>query len=234
MGTDPQAVNRPPRSLQHIDTWLFDLDNTLYPPSCNLQQQMAAQAQQLLCDVLGVSAVESHELIMKYMHEYGTAVVGMNKLHGVTPELFYKTIHDVDYSVVKADPDLNIALGKLTGRKYIFTNGTADHAERVLARLGCATQFDAIFDIVAAEYKVKPEVAPYRTVVQALGGDTQSMALVEDVPNNLRPAAELGMTTVWVRNQSEFSYGTVDEHVHVIADNLVSWLQQVVEAQVSN
>ena len=225
---------RAPRSLQHIDTWLFDLDNTLYPPTCNLQQQMAARAQQLLCDVLGVSAVEAHELIMTYMHEYGTALHGLSKHHGITAELFFKCIHDVDYSVVKADPALNVALGELTGRKFIFTSGTADHAERVLGRLGCATQFDAIFDIVATEYKTKPEGAPYRTVAEAVGGDTKSMALVEDVLNNLRPAAQLGMTTVWVRNGSEFSHGTVDEHVHVIADDLVSWLQQITQAQVSN
>ena len=155
MGTDSHAVNRPPHSLQHVDTWLFDLDNTLYPPTCNLQQQMAARAQQLLCDVLEVSPAEAHELIMTYMHEYGTALHGLHKHHGVTPDSFFKCIHEVDYTVVKADPALDVVL------------------------------------------------------------------------NNLRPAAQLGMTTVWVRNGSEFSHGTVDEHVHVIADDLVSWLQQV-------
>lgn len=227
-------MNKPLRSLEHINTWLFDLDNTLYPPTCNLQRQMADQAQQLLCDLLGISVAEAHELIMTYMREYGTAVHGLHKNHGVTPESFFKHIHDVDYSVVKPDPALNLALSELSGRKVIFTSGTADHAERVLGRLGCATQFDAIFDIVATAYKTKPETAPYRTVVNALGGDTKSMALVEDVLNNLRPAAQLGMTTVWVRNGSEFSHGTVDDHVHVIADDLVSWLQQITEAQVSN
>lgn len=181
----------------------------------------------MLCDMLGISPAEAHELIMRYMHEYGTALHGLRKHRGVTPESFFKCIHEVDYTVVKADPALDVALGGLNGRKFIFTSGTADHAERVLSRLGCATHFDAIFDIVATDYKTKPEAAPYRTVVEAVGGDTKSMALVEDVLNNLRPAAQLGMTTVWVRNGSAFSHGTVDEHVHVIADDLVSWLQQV-------
>ena len=85
---------------------------------------MAAQAQQLLCDVLGVSAVEAHELIMTYMHEYGAAVHGLHKHHGVAPDLFFKYVHDVDYSVVKADPALDVALGELTGGKFILTSGT--------------------------------------------------------------------------------------------------------------
>ena len=224
----------PPRSLEKINNWLFDLDNTLYPATCNLQQQMSAQARQLYCDVLGVSSEDARELQATYVRDHGTSLRGLVEHHGVEPELYFQYIHDVDYLVVKADAALDAVLGALPGRKFVFTNGTVDHAERVLGRLGCAAHFEAIFDIIAADYAPKPEAAPYHRIVQSVGGDPTSMAMVEDVPENLRPAAALGMTTVWVRNESEFSHGTVGEHVHIIADDLVSWLEQVTQNQVAD
>lgn len=195
---------------------------------------MSAQAQRLFCGELGASKEQARELQTTYMRDYGSPLRGLIKHHGVTPELYFKYIHDVDYLVVKSNPALKVALEELPGRKFIFTNGRADHAERVLDRLGCAEPFDAVFDIVAADYAPKPEAAPYHRVVQEVGGDPTSTALVEDVPNNLRPAAALGMTTVWVRNSSEFSHGTVGEHVHIIADDLVSWLQEVTKSSVED
>lgn len=191
---------------------------------------MSAQAQRLFCELLGTSKEQARELQTTYMRDYGTPLHGLIKHHGVTPKVYFDYIHDVDYSVVKSNPALNVALEKLPGRKFVFTNGTADHADRVLNRLGCTTQFDAVYDIVAADYVPKPAVTAYHRVVHAVGGDPSSIALVEDVPDNLRPAAALGMTTVWVRNSSEFSHGTVGEHVHIIADDLVSWLQEVTSA----
>lgn len=226
------AVSTPLQKLRHINNWLFDLDNTLYPATCNLQQQMSVQAQRLFCELLGTSTQQARELQTTYMREYGTPLHGLIKHHGVTPEVYFDYIHDVDYLVVKSNPALNLALEGLQGRKFVFTNGTADHAHRVLNRLGCAAQFDGIFDIVAADYEPKPEVAVYRRVAKAVGGDLSSIALVEDVPENLRPAAALGMTTVWVRNASEFSHGKVGEHIHIITDDLVSWLTEVTFAQI--
>ncbi len=192
---------------------------------------MSNQAQRLFCELLGTSKEQARELQTAYMREYGTPLHGLIKHHGVTPEVYFEYIHDVDYLVVESSPALNLALEKLPGRKFVFTNGTADHADRVLNRLGCAAQFDAIFDIVAADYAPKPKVAAYYRVAQAVGGDPSSIAFIEDVPDNLRPAAALGMTTVWVRNSSEFSHGTVGDHVHIIADDLVSWLQEVISDQ---
>jgi len=228
------TVKSSQRSLQHIDNWLFDLDNTLYPATCNLQQQMSAQAQRLVCDLLGASMEEARALQTTYMREYGTPLRGLIKHHGVTPEVYFEYIHNVDYLVVEANPVLNVLLDKLPGRKFVFTNGRADHAERVLSRLGCATQFDAIFDIVSADYAPKPEAVVYDRVTHAVGGDPRSIVLVEDVPDNLRPAAALGMTTVWVRNSSEFCHGTVGDHVHIIAEDLVSWLQEITSDHVSH
>jgi putative hydrolase of the HAD superfamily len=189
-------VFTPRQNLQHIDTWLFDLDNTLYPSTCNLQQQMSAQARRLYYEVLGLSIDQARELQSTYMREYGTSLRGLIENHGVEPDLYFQYIHDVDYLVVEANPALNLVLSKLSGRKFVFTNGTSDHAERVLDRLGCAAQFEAVFDIVGADYAAKPDAAPYHRVAHIVGGELASIALVDDVPNNLRPAAALEMATV--------------------------------------
>lgn len=195
---------------------------------------MSAQARQLYYEVLGLSIDQASEMQSTYMREYGTSLRGLMENHGVEPDLYFQYIHDVDYLVVEANPALNLVLSKLSGRKFVFTNGTADHAERVLDRLGCAAQFEAVFDIIGADFAAKPDAAPYRRVADIVGGELASIALVDDVPNNLRPAAALGMTTVWLRNESEFSHGSVGEHVHIIVDDLVSWLQQVTDDQATN
>ena len=212
--------------MNHIDCWIFDLDNTLYPASCNLFDQVDQRIGAFIADLLQVDAAEAKRLQKHYFSQYGTTLRGLMDHHGIAPGAFLDFVHAIDVTPVPPSPTLDAALRALDGRKLIFTNGSVAHAERVMARLGVAEHFTGVFDIVAADYQPKPNPATYAALIERHGVDPRAAAMFEDIPRNLVPAAALGMTTILVRTQSEWA--AADEpgdHIHHVTDDLVAWLE---------
>jgi putative hydrolase of the HAD superfamily len=213
-------------ALGHIDTWVFDLDNTLYPASCRLFDQVDRNMGRFICEFLKLDPVEARALQKRYLKEFGTTLRGLMINHQCPPERFLEAAHAIDYSAVQPDPRLAAALERLPGRKLIFTNGSVPHAERVMERLEVGRHFAGIFDIVAAGYLPKPEPEAYRGLMRAHQVEPRRAALIEDLPRNLVPAATLGMTTHLVRTDSEWAQdGAAGDHIHHVTDDLPAWLE---------
>ncbi|HYE48264.1 MAG TPA: pyrimidine 5'-nucleotidase [Azospirillaceae bacterium] len=225
----PGPADRPPLDPAGIDTWIFDLDNTLYPSSCNLFAQVDRRIGEFIARLLGLPADEARLVQKRYFRDYGTTLRGLMTEHGIDPVPFLDYVHDIDVTPVAPSPTLDRALARLPGRKLVYTNGSVAHAAKVLARLGIDGRFDGVFDIVAADYVPKPDPRPYATLVEREGIDPARAVMVEDIARNLVPAAALGMATVWVRSEADWSRpdgGGVGagEHIHHIVDDVVDWL----------
>ena len=230
---DPSPPDRDRAGLSHVDTWVFDLDNTLYPASSSLFPQIDVRMRQFIAERLRLSLDEAFALQKRYYRDFGTTLRGLMLVHGLEPGAFLDYVHDIDHSVLDAQPRLDRALARLPGRKLVFTNGTEGHAVKVLDRLGIAGRFEAIFDIRAARFIPKPSPETYALMVARHAVAAPAAAMVEDIHRNLVPAAAIGMTTVWLR-QHDHPDATVirqDEtdlpHVHHIIDDLPAWLERV-------
>ena len=213
------------------DVWLFDLDNTLYPARCNLFAQIDVRIGGFIADWLKIDAEEARRLQKQYWRDHGTSMRGMMSLHGVDPRHYLEYVHDIDYSPVPWSPALEAALAKLPGRKIIFTAGDAPHAEKVMARLGVAHHFEAVFDIVASDYWPKPHRQIYDKLVERHAIDPSRAAMVDDIAVNLKPAADMGMRTVWIRTEESVKRAAdVNlDHIHHQTEDLAAWLTEWVE-----
>ena len=219
----------PPRFLD-AETWVFDLDNTLYSPRYDLFELVDERIAGFIVAALGLDAVEARRIQKDYFRRYGTTLRGLMLDHAVDPKAFLDFVHAVDVTRVPPNPGLDRALARLGGRKVIFTNATARHAENVIERLGVAGRFEAIFDIVDADYVPKPHPDTYSTLVERHRIDPRRAIIVDDIARNLAPAAEMGMTTVWVRNDTPWGReGSDGAHVDHAIDDLAEWLTEIVD-----
>ena len=212
-----------------FDSWVFDLDNTLYPASSSLFPQIDKRMKEFISRLLQVDVDEAHRLQKQYYREFGTTLRGLMSNHAVPPDEFLEYVHEIDHTVLEPNPRLDAALGKLPGRKFIFTNGSFRHAENVLAQLGLAHHFQDIFDIKAADYVPKPAIEPYRKLVAQFRVDPANAVMIEDLARNLVAARELGMATVWVRQEPHpDGLGEGDNHLQLadhVTDDLAGWLE---------
>ncbi|WP_342640159.1 pyrimidine 5'-nucleotidase [Rhodoligotrophos ferricapiens] len=224
------------RGFDHVDTWIFDLDNTLYPASCRLFDQIDVKMATFIMDFLKVDHAEARRIQKGFLYEHGTTLRGLMLEHGVKPEDFLSFVHDIDHSAVVADEALCAALTRLPGRKYIFTNGTVAHAERVMARIGIGGCFDDIFDIEAAGYLPKPNIESYRLMLERHGIEAPRSAMFEDISRNLEPCHRLGMTTVLVTSPdnddsaaiaSHSGHGPEAAHIDYITDDLPAFIERL-------
>lgn len=216
---------RPEPHRLHTDVWIFDLDNTLYPAHCNLFAQVDQRISTFISNNLDLDPIAARKIQKTYFRKYGTTLSGLMQHHAIKPEDYLDYVHDIDVSLVPESPELDSALSTLDGRKLIYTNGSTDHAKNVTNQLGVTQHFEAIFDIAAADYRPKPDPAPYHDFVRYHDIDPTGAVMIEDMAGNLAPAAALGMTTVWLRNHYEWSHdGSEGEHIHYVADDLVQWL----------
>jgi putative hydrolase of the HAD superfamily len=188
------------RGFDHIETWVFDLDNTLYPASCRLFSQIDQRMAEFIAALLKVDRAEAKRIQKGFFHEHGTTLRGLMMVHGIEPEAFLEFVHDIDHSAVPASPELALALKTLPGRKLVFTNGTCYHAERVLDRLGIRELVDDVFDIVHCDFIPKPQREPYMKFIERTRIAPKRAAMFEDIARNLEPPHELGMTTVLVQS----------------------------------
>lgn len=221
--------------LHRIETWIFDLDNTLYPAACNLFAQVDRRIGEFIALRFGLSYEEARREQKRYFRDYGTTLRGLMVEHDVDPTEYLDYVHAIDVTPVPPSPALDRALAALPGRKVIYTNGSAGHAANVLNRLGIARHFEVVYDIVAADYIPKPDPRPYRALVARHGIAPATACMVEDIARNLVPAAALGMTTVWVRSDADWArpeHGGVagSGHIHHVVDDLVAWLTELTAA----
>ena len=223
------------RLARPVDTWIFDLDNTLYPAIHSLFPQIDVRIRAYIASQLDVDLDSAYRLQKQYYRDYGTSLRGLMTKHGTDPHDFLAYVHDIDHSVLAADPRLDNALTALPGKKLIFTNGTRHHAEKVMDQLGVSRHFHGIFDIIDADFVPKPEIAPYRQLAQRFRLDFTRAVMIEDLERNLAPAHQLGMTTLWFRQEQHPDRPHLDDppetvaHVDHITHDLVHWLEQVVD-----
>lgn len=210
-------------------TWVFDLDNTLYPAGCGVFEQVEVRIRGFVERRLGLAPDAAHAEQKRFWRTYGTTLRGLMIEHGMEPAEYLAEVHDVDLGGIPVDPRLDVALAALPGRKLVFTNADRAHADRVLARLGVAGHFEAIFDIASADWVPKPAEAPYRQLFERHGVDPVSAVMFEDAAANLGPAAAFGMATVLVRHPADD--GPVAPHVHHVTHDLPAWLMERVPAR---
>jgi putative hydrolase of the HAD superfamily len=217
-------------ALRNSNCWVFDLDNTLYPASNGLMAEVSARMTQFVANVLGVATNEALVEQKKLFRIHGTTLRGLMDKYAVNPWSFLDFVHQVDYDQVAPSPGLADALLALPGRKFVFTNASAAHAERVLDRLGIAPQFEGVFDVAAAAWQPKPHPTAYQTLLDRHQITPDSAVMVEDIAPNLEPAATLGMTTVWLHYEDASAPAwtlpsdSSDYVDHKISD-LTSWLE---------
>jgi len=220
----------------HVDTWVFDLDNTLYPHHLNLWQQVDVRIRDYIVDFLKISHDEAFRLQKDYYRRYGTTMRGLMEEHGLKPDEFLEIVHQIDHSPLQPNPALGAAIARLPGRKFILTNGTLHHAQAVMARLGIAEHFDDVFDIRAAEFEPKPRPSVYQRFLTRNRVDPAKAALFEDLARNLEVPHALGMITVLVvpegarvvlREDWELA-GREAAHVDHVTDDLAGFLRGIV------
>ena len=217
-------------ALRHIDCWIFDLDNSLYPASADLFALIDVRMSLFIQDLLGCGEREARDIQKGYFREHGTTLAGLMASHGVAPRTFLDYVHDIDLARISADPRLVAALDRLPGRKFVFTNGDEHYARRVLERLGLANAFDGLHDIHAMDYVPKPDPRAYAAMCARHAIAPQRALFVEDMARNLEPAKALGMTTVWIDNGSDQARHAADPaFIDYRITDIGQWLDEMTE-----
>ena len=223
------------KDFARVETWVFDLDNTLYPHHLNLWHQVDARIRDFIAAYLEVAHEDAFRIQKDFYKRYGTTMRGLMAEHGLEPDAFLDYVHQIDHSPLQPNPALGAALERLRGRKLILTNGTRRHANAVMRRLEIHAHFEDVFDIVAAELEPKPLSQTYDRFLARHGVDPTKAAMFEDLARNLETPHALGMTTVLVvpagtrdvfRESWELE-GRDAPHVDHVTDDLVAFLQRI-------
>ena len=209
-------------AFKHVDHWVFDLDNTLYPPQARLFDQIERLMADYVMRELNVSEPEAQRLRSKYWAEHGTTLAGLMRVHDIDPEPYLHEVHQLDLSHIEPAPELRAAILALPGRKIIYTNGSRAHGENVSAARGLEGVFDAIYGVEDANYAPKPDLAAFQKVFAADGIKTTQAAMFEDDVRNLAVPHQMGMKTVLVGPPEEAP------HIHHQTEDLTAFLTQLV------
>lgn len=207
----------------HVTGWVFDLDNTLYPPQARLFDQIEVRMTQFVMDALGVDRARANHLRRHYWHTYGTTLAGLMREHDVDPGPYLTHVHDISLDHLEVDHDLAAHIRALPGRKIVYTNGCGPYAERVIAARGLSGLFDAVYGVEHAGFLPKPEAQAFRTVFAADGLDPRQAAMFEDDPRNLAAPHAMGMRTVHVAPDPHEG-----DHIHHHTDDLTGFLARLI------
>jgi len=207
------------QNFHHITTWVFDLDNTLYPPRYRLFDQIEQRMTNWVMQALNVSRDEANHLRQHYWDSYGTTLAGLMREHGVDPGPYLRDVHDIDFSPLPRDPDLAARIAALPGRRIVYTNACEPYAEKVLKARGLSGLFDAIYGVEHAGFHPKPDRAAFETVFALDGLEPARAAMFEDDPRNLQVPHAMGMRTVHVAPSP-----LPADHIHHHTDDLAAFL----------
>jgi len=213
------------RHFSHVTQWVFDLDNTLYPPEARLFDQIETRMTDWVMDIAGVDRTEADRLRLHYWQTYGTTLAGLMCEHDADPVPYLTHVHDIDFSTLAPDPALAALIGALPGRKIVYTNGARPYAENVLAARGLDGLFDAVYGVEHADFRPKPERAAFEKVFARDGITPATAAMFEDDPRNLTAPHAMGMRTVHVAPAPHNG-----AHIHHHTDDLADFLSQIVDA----
>ena len=225
--TDTKIEIAPSGGVNHVDAWIFDLDNTLYRTTPGMLAQIDDLMGSFIADFLKVDRVEARRIQKGYFRTHGLTLRGLMVEHGLDPQDYIDHLSQLDLTDVTADPHLAETLHSLEGRKFIYTNAFTEHTRDVMERIGITDHFDGVFDISDADFIPKPAIDSYRRLCDLHDINPARAAMVEDIPRNLEPAAELGMTTVWVRTETAWAKGVTETgHIDHVTEDLSAWLRQ--------
>jgi putative hydrolase of the HAD superfamily len=223
------------RAFADVSVWIFDLDNTLYPPESALWPQVDQRITLFLGNMFGLDGMSARALQKYYYQKYGTTLKGLMDQYGMKPEPFLDFAHDIDVSRLPPDPELGHAIEALPGRKLILTNGSEAHARNVAGRLGILHHFEAVFDIIAADFTPKPEEATYLKFLDQYQIDPSRAAMFEDLEKNLLVPHRLGMRTVLIlpkqydiHREAEEQADSTAEYVHFKTKDLTAFLRELI------
>jgi putative hydrolase of the HAD superfamily len=226
------------QEFTEIDTWVFDLDNTLYPRHCDLFSQIDVLMTGYVSDLTGLDRVEARKLQKDLYRDYGTTLRGLMETHGIDPHGFLDVVHNIDYTPLPKNPELGVMLTNLPGRKLIYTNGSVAHATNTLSAMDIDPNlFDGMFDIVASDFEPKPHADPFAKFLTDHKVDPKRSAMFEDLPRNLEPAKANGMVTVLITPRADSKYaaetwehvGSTATHIDHHTDDLDVFLLEVLK-----
>lgn len=229
----PDTSGRGLVHLPHVNTWVFDLDNTLYPADAQIMHQVDRRMTEFVMQLLDLPHEEARAVQKKYWREYGTTLNGLMSNHTVDMAHFLDFVHDVDHSLITPDPVLAERVAKLDGRRLVYTNGSVKHAEKVIDRLGLNGLFDDLYDIEASGFMPKPHRESFDRFTAKHAVDPREALMFEDSARNLETAAQMGFTTVLIRAHEHDPHGESagpgdhPAHVHYAADCLRTFLGTV-------
>jgi len=216
------------KNFQLIKYWLFDLDNTLYSAKTKVFDQVEKRMTQYVSNKLDVSMDKAKKIQKDYFYEYNTTLNGLIKNHKIDANEFLEFVHDINIDFLKKDLKLSEELKKLDGKKMIFTNGPKKHALNITQKIGIDQHFDEIFDIVDSNFVPKPNMEPYKKLIEKHKIDPNLCVFVEDIARNLKPAHEMGMTTVWIENDEPWARKFSDGNfINYKTDNLSEFLKKI-------
>jgi putative hydrolase of the HAD superfamily len=212
----------PAHLFDHVATWVFDLDHTLYPPEMALFDQINIRMTDYVMTALNVDRDKADHLRQRYWHEHGTTLTGLMDIHGVDPDPYLSDVHEIDFSVLEPDPALAARIKALPGRRIVYTNGTAPYAENVLAARGLAGVFDAVYGVEHAGFRPKPEARAFAAIFARDGLEPTRSAMFEDDPRNLAAPHAMGLRTVHVAPRPDPA-----PHIHHHTADLTGFLGQI-------
>ncbi len=215
-------------AFSHVRVWVFDLDNTLYPPSARLFDQIEVRMTDWVMTALTVSRAEADRLRVHYWATYGTTLAGLMQEHGVDPGPYLSHVHEIDMSHLVIDRELAARITDLPGRKIVYTNGCAPYAERVLAARGLNRVFDAVYGVEHAGFRPKPERSAFEAIFAIDGVEARRSAMFEDDPRNLAAPHEMGMRTVHVAPEPAPA-----RHIHHHTADLTGFLSMLSAEQLA-
>ncbi len=210
--------------LSHVRHWVFDLDNTLYPPAARLFDQIEVRMTDWVMQALDLDRDAANDLRARYWRDYGTTLAGLMQVHGVDPGPYLHEVHEIALDHLDPDPDLAARIAALPGRRIVYTNGSKPYAERVLAARGLSGAFDAVYGVEHAGFRPKPERGAFEAVFATDGTDPARAAMFEDDVRNLAAPHAMGMRTVHVAPERE-----PHPHIHHHTDDLTGFLARVLD-----
>lgn len=220
-------------SFAQVDTWIFDLDNTLYPHGARVWPQVDERITAYIAELFGLDGLSARALQKFFYHRHGTTLKALMDDYGVDPYDFLDFAHDIDHSHVELNPALGEAIAALPGRRLILTNGSRKHAENVAAKIGILDHFEDVFDIAASDFVPKPDRRAYESFLKKHAVDPARSAMFEDIAKNLVVPHDLGMRTVLVIPKTldpfreEFEQEAVEApHIDHITNDLADFLKE--------
>ena len=231
-------------SFGHVRNWVFDLDNTLYPAECDLFAEIDTRMTDFVSRLLDMPPEEARKIQKHYYATYGTTLSGLMRVHKIDPKDFLHYVHEIDLSPLPDLPVLRDALTTLPGRKFVYTNGSRRHAERVVEKMGLAHIFDGSFGIEDSGYAPKPHQASYDSFCAMHDVAPKDAIFFEDLARNLLPAKDMGFTTVLVHSEKDWSHEPVEarpanlddllgddgpDHIDYVTGDLAAFLEAALE-----